>query len=116
MTVAEGVIAITLYEDAESSLAQVRLRGLGAAVCNLECSLTYEVLCGEGVMAVAGELYELRPGMVVEIAPGQAYQDAGEVLMLAHSRPPFRIDQVVRVEPQLPLALHEQIALEKGSR
>ena len=109
MTTHESITILPLMEDQTRSLAKIFLDGVNAAVRNRECRITYEVVCGEGVMSIEGELHELRPGVCITVEPGKAYQDMGKLSMLATSEPPFRADQVEMAEPQLPLAFGDEI-------
>jgi hypothetical protein len=106
----EGLEVETISEDTVRSIARVTLCGINQAVRNTVCNLVYEVICGDGVMVVDGEMYELRPGVRVEVAAGQAYQDMGEVSFLVTSEPPFYPEQVEAAEPQLPISLSYQMA------
>lgn len=109
MTRPEGLNAFTLSEDRARSVARVTLCGVNQAVRNSVCKLTYEVVCGEGVMVVDGVMHELYPGIIIDVAAGKAYQDMGEVTFIVTSEPPFYPEQVVAAEPQLPVSLSYQI-------
>lgn len=100
---------LELRADQALSIARVTLCGINRPTRNRICNLTYEVICGEGVMVVEGELYELQAGAVVEVAAGQAYQDAGEMSFIVTSEPPFDPEQVEAAEMQLPLSLSYQL-------
>ncbi|HWT55571.1 MAG TPA: hypothetical protein VN031_00910 [Candidatus Microsaccharimonas sp.] len=109
MTRPEGLDVLELRTDQVRSIARVTICGVNRPVRNRICNLTYEVICGEGIMAVEGELHELRPGVVVDVPAGQAYQDAGEVSFIVTSEPPFCPEQVEIAEPQLPVSLSYQL-------
>ena len=103
MIAPEVVTVLPLFEDATRSVARIALNGMNIPVRNTICRLRYEVVCGDGVMIVGGVLHELHPGVVVNVEPGQAYQDAGKLSMVATSEPPFYPEQVEAAEQQLPM-------------
>lgn len=100
-----------VYTGPDYSLANVTLRGINKATRNRDCLLSYTVREGNGWMNVEGEMYELRPGITIEVRPGQSYQDAGFVVMLARSEPPFDPAQAEEVEPLLCLSMHDELTL-----
>jgi hypothetical protein len=61
-------------------------------------------------MVIEGEMYELRPGVKLQVERGKAYQDMGEVSFIVTSEPPFYSEQVEAAEAQLPVSLSYQLA------
>lgn len=91
----EPVLKVTsLHEDHEHTIARIVLRGLNRPVINHLSSTTYEVLCGEGTMEIDFAVHELRPGVEITVPAGTPYQDEGELLMLATTKPPFESSAV----------------------
>lgn len=105
----ECLSVFQISEDKARSIARVTLCGINEAVRNTVCDMTYEVICGEGLMVVEDEVYELRPGVTVHVPAGKAYQDMGEVSLLVTSEPPYFPEQTEPAEPQLPVSLSYQL-------
>ena len=111
MSTSETLTVREIYQGVDYSLANVTLRGINRATRNRDCLLSYTVREGYGYMSVEGEVRELRPGVTVDVLPGQAYQDAGFLVMLARSEPPFDPEQVEEVEPLLCFSMNEELTL-----
>lgn len=84
-----GLVAETIYEDDDRSIAFIVLNGANKVVRNHTMTLQYEVLAGTGVVDIESEVFPLYPGVTLTIPPGVFYQDDGKLVMLATSTPPF---------------------------
>lgn len=83
-----------LYEDADKTVVMVALRGLNRTTINHGSTTTYEVLSGNGIMNIDGEVHELSEGVIVTVQAGTPYYDEGHLDMRATSIPPFDIVKV----------------------
>lgn len=84
----------TWFEDDDHSVALVVLNGVGRRVKNNLSDVTYEVVSGQGTFVVNEDerldiCVHTEPGMALTIKKGYAYQDSGDMVMLAKSVPPF---------------------------
>lgn len=81
----------TWYSDNELSIAFVALKGRGAHVRNMLSETTYEVISGHGIFRLDDDdcILLVGPGDKLTIGPDQGYQDQGNLVMLATSRPPY---------------------------
>lgn len=91
----------TLEKTPQQSIARVALRGKNKTCYNQECTITYEVIHGEGTMVTGNSEAHLLPGARITIPPGTPYQGRGDVVMIATATPPFRLDEVVVLENDL---------------
>lgn len=90
--------AETWFQDDEKSIALIVLKGLNSKVRNRVSTTTYEVVSGSGRFSFGGADFEVKAGSRVTIPAGHTYQDQGDLVMLATSRPPFNPKQVEVIE------------------
>jgi mannose-6-phosphate isomerase-like protein (cupin superfamily) len=84
----------TWYSDDIKSVAFIVLSGLNNLTVNHKSTTVYEIIDGSGTVTIEGTSRELTGGDTFVAFTGQAYQDEGNLTMLATSVPPFDLESV----------------------
>lgn len=95
-----SIEAITLSSDTKRSVALIALKGINRPVVNYDSDMTYDVICGEGIVEIDFDIIELTQGYRFSVPKGTPYQDQSEAGMqlLAEAYPPFRPESIVYLD------------------
>jgi len=88
---------LTKEHSSQMSVALIEVSGENDVVINTECDAAYYVLNGEGAFSIDEgeglEAHSVQKGDIIFIPQGTAYQDSGEMTLLALNSPAFDREQ-----------------------